>query len=294
MRFKSVFCLFLVLLSCEADQKVGSAPAVFVSPAPRNSAFVEEMKYLQMTGMLTSENREIIEKELSRVEATLGVPKALLWCVLFQESRFDPFKNALNRSPAKGLGQFTASALDEINDETNYFDPRTQDIFESELKAKVFPIQFVLKSKKKVQRALASKKRNWPEQPVQSYYNPATAIYTSAAYINNRYYELKSILDHQNLRYDPQVLWLYAAAAYNKGERSVLALLTSEYMKKGDDGIYQLLNNAKETYHFLTQPKNVEPPLQEIWQKKVLKRYMDEFLRNMEVVISCSVTGLRL
>jgi hypothetical protein len=285
--------VFAILFNgCESRSKERLRPTLGQTP-PQNVAFQLELQYLHTIEKLTPLEKQQIETELEAVEKTLGVPKPVLWCILFQESRFDVFKNALNTMSAKGLGQFTSSATHEINHDTNTYDSRTRTILESEIEEDLFPIGFDLKLKP-TRKKLGSKKRTLPEQSVHSYYHTKTAVFSSAAYLNNRYREIKQSLERQGLQYDSQLLWLYAAAAYNKGARTVFALLTHEYMTRGEGAVKELLFDLKAAQDLLTQKDRLEYPLREIWDKKTRKRYVDELQRNMKIVSSCAFSEKKL
>jgi hypothetical protein len=273
-------------------QRVRAASTLFASTPPANKAFKAELRYLSNTKRLTEQERAVIESEVREVEATLGVPRALLWCVLFQESRFDAFKNATSPLPAKGLGQFTPSALAELNSDTDHYDPRTSLALQTILAPRTLPIDFHLKVKKRTKgkRAAASVAPPFPEQPPNSYFRTATAVFASGAYLNNRYQQLKNTLDHQNVSYDPEVLWLYAAAAYNKGSRSVFLLLSNEYMSRGAEALAALLKNSKDAYKLLTHAERLDISLRGVWKKEQRGRYVEELLRNMAIISSCSLS----
>jgi len=138
-------------------------------------------------------------------------------------------------------------------------------------------------------RKKGSNKHSMPEQFHNSYFRTSTAIFASAAYLNNRYQQIKTTLDHQGISYDPQVLWLYAAAAYNKGSRTVLLLLTHEYMSKGEAALKALLGSSKETYKLLTHSERLDFPLRGIWTTKTRSKYIEELLRNMASISSCAL-----
>jgi hypothetical protein len=294
MRIQRLALLFIILFlyGCESHSPTPPQP-LFAQEVPQNSAFKSELQFLETTNRLSKKEIQHIEEQLKKVEDSFGVPKALLWCVLFQESRFDSFKNANSKIPAKGLGQFTPSALEEINSDTNQYDPRTREVLNQELKPGKLPLNFKLKPPV---RDLASRRRRplYPPQPSTSYYRTATAVFASASYLNNRFQQLKKALDRQKIPYDPQILWLYAAAAYNKGSRSIFLLLTNEYMSRGESALQELLKSPKATYLLLTHPERLDYSLREVWTKKTRTKYIIELLRNMEVISSCALTEQHL
>ena len=295
MIFKALFlvCLFFLIITGWSNPfaQKGDFPSesLFAEDAPQSKSFKAELEFLHRTQRVTPQEKQNLESELENAEKTLGVPKSLIWCILFQESRFNPYLNATNGVLAKGLGQFTPNALSEINLDTDLFDPRTSLALKEKLKPKTLPIDFKLKPHPKIRKP-GTRLQTYPPQPVTSYYHYSTAVIASAAYLNNRYQQLKAALDHQGLSYDPKVLWLFAAAAYNKGARSVFALLTREFMLHGERSITKVLTHPKAAYLLLTQPKKLDPPFGQIWDKATRKRYIDELLINMEMISRCSIS----
>lgn len=271
-------------LSCDPGSR-GKQP-LFTHPAPQSEPFKLELQYLVTKGRLSESDRKLIEQDLAHLESELAVPKSLLWCVLFQESRFDAFKNAFSSSLAKGMGQFTPSALAEINLDTDHFDLRTGRVLASVLAPKALPLDFKVKTKPKIKKA-GYRTRQLPEQVTTSYFNSRTAVFASGAYLNNRYYQLKRALDRQGVTYSPEVLWLYAAAAYNKGSRTVFVLLTHLYMKRGERGLSSLLQDPMQSMALLSHEDLLNDSLKDFWRKRRRVKYLDELSRNMEVISSC-------
>lgn len=223
---------------------------------------------------------------MSAAEARLGVPRALLWCILFQESRMDAFKNAFGDVAAKGMGQFTPNALAEINQDTNHYDSRTLAVMTEVTQPKGLPIDFGLKSRPRVERP-GYRKKQLPDQQPTSYFNGRTAVFASAAFLNNRYQQIKRALDRQGVSYDREVLWLYAAAAYNKGSRTVLVLLTDYYLSRGERALSRLLTDGSQSVALLTHEKLLHAALKDLWRKRRRDNYLEEMTRNMQAISSC-------
>jgi hypothetical protein len=294
-----LICRFAVILlaiaygGCQSSIGEETKPATFqfTPEPPQNEPFRFEVQYLIKNELVQPKELHEIESQIIKLEQALGVPRALLWCILFQESRFDSFKNALSPLTAKGLGQFTPGALEEVNYDTDLYDDRSGEVIISELSPKKLPINFDLKLPKKKRKHTSEKNIKFPEQKITSYYRTKTAILASAVYLNNRYAQLRKTLNRQGISYDPLVLWLYAAAAYNKGFRSILLLLTHEYMKTGEKGLTQLLHDAKASYNLLTHSKRLDSSFARVWKKETRDKYVEELVRNMQVITSCSLMG---
>ena len=292
MTARLILCVILGALlvqSCSSEPPPSkkSAP-LFKNEVPQNLGFKQELTYLESTGRLSGAAKHEIESAIENAEKKLGVPKTLLWCLLFQESRFDEFMGADQDKGARGLGQFTRHALSEINEETNHYDSRTEAVFEQDLKPLSLPITFDL-----IRPAdfdfTARIQRKAPPQPKNSYFNASTAVLGSAAYLNNRYSQLKHSLEKNTLHYDPQVLWLYAAAAYNKGARSVFVVLSQQRMYGGEPAVAELLQSTKLSYALLTHKDLLDYSLSEVFSPEKREKYIIELTRNMESILSCAL-----
>ena len=243
---------------------------------------------------------------MSQLQRELEVPKALLFCILFQESRLDPLKNYNIKLPAKGLGQFTPGALQEINRTPSFYDSRTGAILRDLLAPYHLPLNFSLLkipalnarahalaaaySRPSVNRSPSSLKHYIPlPAPIVSYYHAPTAIYASGIYLNNRYRQIKHALDLQRIKYNPEVLWLYAAVAYNKGSRSMFILLTRYYMSYGQQAVEELLNDPIKTRTLFDNESNLDETLKEVWNSKVRPGYVHELHQNMRSLSSCAL-----
>lgn len=281
------------LTSCTPARDHSRTIALFQGRVPESPAFQQDLEFLQSKGLLRKSEREMIEKQLAAVENTLGVPRNLLWCVLFQESRFDPLKNAFDGPSARGLGQFTETALQEINEDTDNYDERTGHVLSSQMKPAQFPINFALGSRPGAQR-YGRYRASLKDIPRNSYFHSATAVHASGAYLNNRYWQLRRALEQQNIDFDPELLWLYAAAAYNKGARTVFSLLTQQTVSRGPAAVSELLQNPTLTYLLLTDPEVLDRAFAEMWPKRTRQAYVEEMTRNMTYITGCLLPGGRL
>jgi hypothetical protein len=291
------FAIFLtglgILFTLSCRPRVQDNNSLFVHEVPQNREFKDEVKYLEKTARLTPEDRAKLEEDIEKAQQKIGVPKGLLWCLLFQESRFDPLKNAGQESGARGMGQFTQAALDEINEDTDNYDEKTAFVLNSVTKPRRLPLTFELRPNPQSQ-SLAQSLYATPEQAKTSYFNPRTAIFASAAYLNNRYNQIKSALDQKDMIYDPQILWMYAAAAYNKGARTVFTLLSHQRIFGGESSVSELLMSPKLSYALLTHEDMLEFSLRELWTGQTRRRYIKELSLNMKLVLSCVLPEARL
>ncbi|MGZ3699619.1 MAG: hypothetical protein ACXWP5_15830, partial [Bdellovibrionota bacterium] len=280
---------------CSYLHHTSDEPAgLFAQEAPQNALFKQELDFLETKRLLLASERQFIEKQLTKVEDTLGVPKNLLWCVLFQESRFDPMKNAFEEDAfAHGIGQFTQAALDEVNLDTDTYDERTSYFLDTLVKPQALPLNFAIQvPHRRVRYGRVA--RPIPRQSKSSYYNTTTAIVASGTYLNNRYWQIRRALDAQGVSYDPDLLWLYAAAAYNKGARTIFVLLTQQFLDRGEKALSELLQNPKLTHFLLTRPDVLEHSLKDLWPSRMRKAYIEELSRNMEFISSCALPGTAL
>lgn len=257
-------------------------------PVPQNAFFKSELEYLTKHRILLKHELTFLEKQMTYAEEAFGVPKSILWCVLFQESRFDPLLNAANaEAGARGIGQFTENALTELNIDTDQYDERTGHLLTQAIKPKKLPLTFGLEF-----APPARKIGRWwkvPKRDLASYFHEGTSVIASAAYLNNRYWQIRRALDTQKISYDPALLWLYASAAYNKGARSIFFVLTQQYLLRGERGVEQLLHNPRLTYLLLTGSEGLETSLKDLWPKKQRERYIEELVRNMRYISACAL-----
>lgn len=286
--------LIIVTISGCRDRTRDEDDKIFGHAAPQNYSFKKEIEYLETTGQLTKNDQKLMNDYVHQAYFTIGVPKSLLWCVLFQESRLDPLKNMNRTKGARGLGQFTRHALKEINKDTNLYDIRTEDVMRSQLGEDIFPISFKLGFRPS--EDLMDRRNRSPANitlPTSSYFHTKTAVFASAAYLNNRYNQIVKALEKQNIEYDPEVIWLYAAAAYNKGMKSVFNLLSDQRYYGGDQGLSELMRDAKLSYTLLTHAHLLDHSLRDIFPTEIREKYVKELTKNIELVVSCVTPEVR-
>ncbi len=291
---KNLLC-FLTLASLVTacrDRPKDQTDIIFAHPAPQNYSFKKELDYLASTGQLPETELKTLNEYVHQAHTRVGVPESLLWCILFQESRMDHLKNLTYKKGPRGLGQFTRHAIKEINKDTNLFDIRTEDVFREELGSNVLPISFKL-GFKPTEEMEDRRNRNTPtELPTSSYFHAKTAVFASAAYLNNRYNQIVRAIEKQGLEYDHEVIWLYAAAAYNKGTKTVFNLLSNQRYYGGDQGVSELLKDAKLSYTLLTHANLIDHSLRELWASETREKYVKELTKNIELVVSCVTPGI--
>ncbi|MCC7440681.1 MAG: hypothetical protein IT285_03545 [Bdellovibrionales bacterium] len=263
---------------CAGEPAPSGVPhrALFTSDPPADPAYREELTYLQRVAGFPEADARRIRDRVALAATALSMPQALLWCVLFQESRLDRLKNARNARNAKGIGQFTAVALDELNRDTALYDARTP-AFLREQVGDESTIQFILPTE--------------PRAPVPraSYYRLETGVASTAAYLNNRYHHLARTLGRRDLAHDPQVLWLLAAMAYNKGPRSVNVFLHRLGRLKGDDRVRAVLHDPSELVAVLSDAKLMHRIYFYFWEKPIRDPYVEEMGANMRAIARCAL-----
>lgn len=290
-------CVSLTLLSltaCEDTSKNLSAPVpgvLFTASPPNSLSFQEELQFLKKTGQLKTKERVTIENEIDKASSSFGIPKAVLWCLLFQESRFDSYKNAMERGTARGIGQFLETALREINTDTDHFFPDTSKLLSRAIDPLEMPINFSFNPGRSARNIERRNIRVIPEQKKNSYFHITTSINASAAYLNNRYRELEKTLVREGIPYHPDVLWIYAIAAYNKGTRSVNQLLSQQRRRFGEDHLLFLLNNPKSTFDLMTDDRALRKALRGRWTSKKVTVYAEEMKRNVASIKGCATKG---
>ena len=261
--------LFLALFAICTQ---ASAP-LYTSNYPANKQITEELGHLRAWKKLTSRNETIIKQNIKQVSQPLHMPEAILWCLLFQESRLNHLIGVEKPYSAQGIGQFIQFSFFEINHELERYAPNGQRVFIQTLGRDVRPI------------AAMPKSRNHPS----SYFNIPTAVVSSALFLNNRYLHLKRLLEKQKVTYNSDVLWLYAAMAYNKGSRTVLSFW-NEYRKLyGTRGLEKLLGSAEATFSVLDQDTLFQAAIRRIWSEDEVSRYAFEAKTHLKNIYGCSI-----
>jgi hypothetical protein len=246
---------------------------LYSSHYPSNTEFMRELKALKSSEKLSAKNEKNISMSVKQSSRNLHIPPAVLWCLLFQESRLNHLTgiNNKNSNSAKGLGQFIQFSFYEINHQLDQYNKQGEKILIKTLGHDVRPID-----------ADATKART-----ASSYYSIPTAVISSGLFLNNRYLQLKRILDKQAITYDTDLLWVYAAMAYNKGTRSVLSIWKEYRKKKGEKEFQEILNSPAAVKKFLNQDRIIQAALAKIWKDEA-EDYKTELKIHAQNIIACS------
>lgn len=234
--------------------------------------FTEEL--IQLRKKRLSQTNEIqIQRTVLAASSQLEMPPALLWCLLFQESRLNHLDGIGETTGALGLGQFSHFSFQEINMDLTKFGTANLNLF--------------VKTFGKDIRPISANEHNTADR--SSYYFIPTAVVSTAAYLNNRQLHLKTILDKQQIRYQTDILWLYAAMAYNKGTRSVLSLWTQIRKKRGPSGLEAALTDPEHFFSYSSNPTLLSKSLKRIWTPEDAHRYSAELAVHTANLASCSL-----
>jgi hypothetical protein len=251
-----------------------SAVSMFSLAYPADRKFEDEIVQLRVQGKLKPEDEILIQRAVLAAGHRLKMPPSLLWCLFFQESRLNHLLGIEGERGAHGLGQFIYFSFYEINHHLDRYGSENYDMLVSLLGKDVRPIE---------------PKKNNPGQ-ASSYYAIPTAVVSSAAYLNNRYLQLKNILEQQQIPYEPQILWLYAAMAYNKGTRAVLSFWNEERARGGKPRIVQLVTEKDAAMKALRDVVNIKKSLAHIWPEAEATQYAKELSIHMENIKQCATT----
>lgn len=245
---------------------------LFTPRFPANQSFKDELSLMRATGKLTKSHEKVINRMVINTSGYLHLPPGVLWCLLFQESRLDHLKGLRARNGARGLGQFSYWGFQEINESLDRYDPTNLKTMVAVLGKDVRPVAPL------------------PEQlsHPSSYFSIPTAVVSSAAYLNNRYYQLKRNLEHRGLKYSPDILWLYSAMAYNKGARSILSFWNVVREKRGLRSLENSLLTTKGFTEMVESRPLVEGALKRIWDDDTAVHYADELQVHTRRLQECS------
>jgi hypothetical protein len=251
----------------------GVVRSIFTTDYPNNDRFQEELELLRATKRLDPQNLELINRLIRSTSLQLTMPPGVLWCLLFQESRFNHLTGLKEDRRAKGLGQFAYFSFHEINHNLDRFTDANLKMFISVLGWDMRPIAPL---------------RDQINAPGSYFYIP-TAVTSSAAFLNNRFHQLKRVLDRRGITYSPDLLWLYSAMAYNKGTRTVLSFWNKSLNRGGRKEVERLLLEPGKLFDSLNHYDHFVGSLAHIWPKDTAKRYADELTQHMKQIKECSV-----
>lgn len=251
-----------------------SVAPVFAAVYPASDRLQEELRYVRQIGKLRPENEELINRVITAMAMQYNMPSSVLWCLLFQESRLDHLRGIADDSGSRGIGQFSSFGFYEVNHNLDKYYAGSLKAWIELLGKDVRPISAEPKSL---------------DDPSSYFYIP-TAVISSATYLNNRYHHLGRLLTRNRVPYDPQLLWLHAALAYNKGSRSVLVLWkeTHRHHRKISE---KLFVDRKAFLSAVASPDILEKALMRIWTPAKAKSYSREAKRHMAVINECSISN---
>jgi hypothetical protein len=256
-----------------SEQQIDSYNSGYFTEAfPAHPALQQELDQMRKTGKLQKTNESMILKNIDLASQKLAVPRAVLWCLLFQESRLNHLAGIGGERFARGMGQFSYYSFYEINHHLSRYT-------ESNL-------QLVLQALGKDVRPISARESDI-HNPSSYFYIP-TAVTASASYLNNRYVQLQRNLGKRNVPYDPDLLWLYALMAYNKGTRSVLSLWNEAYRQGGMKQVIELLQSEPHLYQQIQDRKLIDNSMKRIWPDNMGQRYANELIIHMKNIRQCS------
>lgn len=256
--------------------EVGQKFSLFAKNYPANGKFQKELVELKNTRTLKEIDELEIQRALIASSEYLRIPPALFWCLLFQESRLNHLEGIESEKSTLGLGQFSRFGFQEINHETNHFSPSSINLLTLMFGRDIRPVE--------------AKKKDLLSP--SSYFSIPTAVTTSAIYLNNRYEQLSKLLEKRSIPYNPDILWLFSAMAYNKGSRSVMSLWNAVYKKKGAQQFTLLVNDFDVFRKTIEDSTLLTKSLKRIWGDKTAIAYSQELKSHARNITSCAISPL--
>jgi hypothetical protein len=256
-----------------ASDTPNSPISLFSPDFPASTGVQSELKALRNRGRLLPENDRLIRRTVRLSGDYLDMPPALLWCLLFQESRLDHLVGLESQKGAIGLGQFSYFSFYEINHHLTNYGKDNFHLMRDILGGDIRPVEANV-------RKLSA---------VSSYFYIPTAVVSSASFLNNRYLQLKRILERKKLTYDPDMLWLYAAMAYNKGTRSVLSFWNQALQEGGPKEVSKLLRERRALFETLANSRRLTHSLRRIWPAREAASYAKELSIHMKNLGDCAL-----
>jgi len=266
----SVVCGMSILFAAHAVKP--SSHRIFAQDFPRGRRFHEELALLRSRGRVKPENEALIRENVHAASRSLSMPPALLWCLVFQESRLNHLAGIDSGKPSTGLGQFSFSSYYEINFHLERYGSDSKQMLERVLGNDPRPIGAF---------------RDDVFHP-SSYYFIPTAVAASAAYLNNRYHHLSSLLERRRIAYDADLVWFFAALAYNKGTRGVLSLWNGAGHERVPP-LRRLMSEPAALFVALEDEHWVRDALEKIWPTDLAAAYGRELRIHARNLRDCSV-----
>jgi len=226
-----------------------AAPSLYSINYPVAERFQSELQELTRTQKITGENQDLISQSVYRVARQLKEPQALLWCLFFQESRLDHLLGKEDPTSITGLGQFSRTAFFEINRDLDRYFSRPGKVVSELLGKDPRPI-----------RADAVNLN-----ALHSYYSIPTAVSSSALFLHNRWFQLRRVALAKNLSFSDEVLWMWAALAYNKGARGVFTLWQQIQKEQGKGALQAALTDPAQFRKVIDSQALIQRAFKRIW-----------------------------
>jgi hypothetical protein len=246
-----------------------------VKEPPGSPAAMKELAQMRSSGRLASEDEAAIDKATTLATRRLGVPKAVLWCLMFQESRLNHLLGIDATSGATGIGQFLFPSFYEVNFQSARYSARNIDFLVDAIGYDARPIGAF---------------RREPAHP-SSYYSIPTGVAATAVYLHNRYLQLEWTLKRKGLAFNPDLLWLYAALAYNKGNRSVLNLWSEVRQQRGQRALERLLSEPDSFFELAADHDLLESALGRVWEGGIATEFSHEWRVHGRKIAECATGG---
>lgn len=254
------------------DASAQESLPLFSTHYPVSPRFVKEMSEMRTQDKVSLKIENSIHTSILSASGELKIPPALLWCLIFQESRLNPLSGAKESSVSKGIGQFSPHAFFEVNHHLYKYMSSPEAVFSSILGLDVRPI------KPDIANASA----------IHSYYFVPTGITATALYLHNRWTQLSRVAKARDLSFSNDLLWGWAALSYNKGGRTVINMWREIEKEHGTPYLQSALSNPKVFMAETTNSKHMQSAISAIWPKKKTNPYANELKIHSENIQECS------
>lgn len=245
---------------------------IFSSFYPVSPRFVKEISEMRTQDKVSFNIENSIHTSILTTAEELEIPPALLWCLIFQESRLNPLSGAQQRRLSKGIGQFSPHAFFEVNHHLYKYMSSPQAVFSSILGLDVRPIKPDLSN----------------TSAIHSYYFIPTGITATALYLHNRWTQLSRVARARDLSFSKDILWGWAALSYNKGGRTIINMWREIEKDKGTPYLQSTLSAPQVFLAEATNLKYIQAAVSTIWPKKKTGPYAQELRIHSENIKECS------
>lgn len=270
-----MLCASLALASCAKPRALPLPDdgALFSQSYPADKKHHQTLYRLRTGRRLSSDSESMIRQKVSALAIKMNVPESILGCTLFLQSGLNHLDGVSGNKPARGLGQFLSFDVTTLNSKPGRYSNQHTKWLSQETGAAESRI--VLDSHD-TQRAI-------------SYFNPSTAVTTTALVLRDRFTQLQTSLDANTIRYDADLVWLLSGIAYSRSPRLILSLWNQIQKDNGRGGLEEALKNRSHFKQVFSDSALVRKVLARTWTSRVALMLESGYIDYLHNFSDCAV-----